>query len=745
MDEDVPPDVDALVAELRARVDQRRADGEYPPGLEADLDAHFRRLAVHRERRTFAHLHEALDVVHGAGDVGLHRMAAGSQLPGGDALHKLVARLVSQQTAGVLLQVKAFAEAVEATLRLVVADVEEPAQHAHLELLGQLEALQDRLARQERLDPGPDRALRELRSRVEQLEVAERNRSIDPWWGNEAFEAAFRGGEEDLRARYADLADRFVGHGPVLDLGCGRGEFLQLLADRDVEAWGVEIDGQLVTAARASGLDVVHDDGVATLAGLPDGSLGGLVMVQVIEHLPAQLAVDVVRTAAAKVAPGGLVVVETVNPQSLYVYARAFYLDPTHDRPVHPAFLSFLFQQAGFAGVDIDWRSPPPPDEVLAPVASGTEDLDAALNGNVDRLNQLLFAPQGLRRRRRPLIAVPEIHQVITAAAPGDAVTGAALALRDLLRRVGPSEIYARHVAPALAHDVHELRRYVRRPSSATGTALLVYHASIGDRDVRSFLLQRPEALVLLYHNITPSPFIRPWDPALADELDEGRLELVALRPRVARALAVSRYNAAELAALGYRDVAVVPPIVDPHRLLAGTPQPSTMRHFAEGVRGPVVLFVGQLLPHKRPDLLLQVAHLLGTYHRPEAQVVVVGAARLPAYQQALARYQRQLNLANVWITGAVPDEQLAAFYRSADVFLTVSEHEGFCVPLLEAMAFDVPVVARRHAAVPEDAGTDRAAGCPPTPGPSWWWRACWRSWPPRSAATGWWRRAGVG
>ena len=91
-------------------------------------------------------------------------------------------------------------------------------------------------------------------------------------------------------------------------------------------------------------------------------------MIQVIEHLPPQLAVDVVPLAAAKVRPGGRVVVETVNPQSLYVYAHAFYLDPTHARPVHPAFLHFLFQQAGFAEVTIDWRSPPPDDDVLEPV-----------------------------------------------------------------------------------------------------------------------------------------------------------------------------------------------------------------------------------------------------------------------------------------------------------------------------------------------------------------------------------------
>lgn len=383
-----PPDVDGLVAELQRRVEERRREGDFPPGLEDDLDAHFHRIAAHRDRRTYAHLHEAIQVLHDAGDVGLHRMHVESSVPGGDVVHRTMAKALSRQTQGIFLQLKAFAEAVEATARLVTAHLEEPAQHAHLDLLAQLDAVHDRMAELERLDPGPDHALRELRERLERLEAAERNRSIDPWWTNEAFEDAFRGSEDDLRARYADLADRFVGCGPVLDLGCGRGEFLQLLAERDVEAWGVELDGQLAAAARAAGVDAVHADGVGVLAGLADDALGGLVMIQVIEHLPAQLAVDIVRLAAAKVRPGGRVVVETVNPQSLYVYAHAFYLDPTHGRPVHPAFLQFLFQQAGFAEVAIDWRSPPPPDDVLEEV--GDERADA----NVRRLNQLLFGSQ---------------------------------------------------------------------------------------------------------------------------------------------------------------------------------------------------------------------------------------------------------------------------------------------------------------------------------------------------------------
>ena len=112
--------------------------------------------------------------------------------------------------------------------------------------------------------------------------------------------------------------------------------------------------------------------------------------------------------------------------------------------------------------------------------------------------------------------------------------------------------------------------------------------------------------------------------------------------------MAASRYNALELEALGYTDVAVVPPVVDHGRLLDVAPHAGTMRHFAERVTGPVVLYVGQLLPHKRPDLLIQVAHLLTTYHDPDVHVVLVGAARMERYGEALRRYVRELNLPNV-------------------------------------------------------------------------------------------------
>jgi glycosyltransferase involved in cell wall biosynthesis len=298
-----------------------------------------------------------------------------------------------------------------------------------------------------------------------------------------------------------------------------------------------------------------------------------------------------------------------------------------------------------------------------------------------------------------------EIHQILVSASPGDAVTNASFELRDLLRRIGPSEIFARYVHDELAGDVLQLDSYGEWPSAARGQNLLIYHASIGEPAVLSFLLERRERLVLVYHNITPTRYFATLDPPFAELLAGGRLELAALRDRVDLALADSAYNASELEALGYPDVRVSRIVVDVDRLRQIEPSPTMVTHLEKYLHGPLILFVGQLLPHKRPDLLLQAYHVLVTYHLPDAYLALVGPTPSARYRFAVETYIRQLNLNRAMLPGRVPAADLAAFYRASTAFLTVSEHEGFCVPLVEAMAFEVPVAARDFGAVAETLG----------------------------------------
>ena len=253
-----------------------------------------------------------------------------------------------------------------------------------------LEALSSRLAHLERSVPAGD-------SRLVRLEKAETARGFRPWYDTGAFEARFRGSRAQLLEQYHTTGRFFVDSdgkslGPVLDIGCGRGEFLEVLNRWKVEAYGVEIDAGLVEDCRARGLRAtLVEDGIAHLAGLQDETLGGVVMLQVIEHLSPQQQLDVVALAFRKLLPGGRFVAETVNAASLYVYANAMYLDPTHTRPVHPAYLGFLCEEIGFATVQFDYRSPVP-DAARLPV--GAPRLAAPVAETLTKLDALLHAPQ---------------------------------------------------------------------------------------------------------------------------------------------------------------------------------------------------------------------------------------------------------------------------------------------------------------------------------------------------------------
>jgi glycosyltransferase involved in cell wall biosynthesis len=294
-----------------------------------------------------------------------------------------------------------------------------------------------------------------------------------------------------------------------------------------------------------------------------------------------------------------------------------------------------------------------------------------------------------------------EIHQIVVAASPGDAVTNTALDFQSLLQKVGPSAVFARYIDDRLGGRVFPLSVY---EACASPDDLLIYHVSIGEPEVVQFLLGRRERLVLVYHNITPPEYFATLDPAFAGLLACGRSELELLRDRATLALAVSGYNARELEAIGYDDVRISPLPVDLATLHSVAPDAATVSEL-EALDGPVVLFVGQLLPHKRPDLLLQAYHVLTTYLMPDAHLVLLGPARLGRYRQALTTLAAEMNLHRARIPGWLTAEQLVAYYRRADVFATMSEHEGVCVPLLEAMSFDVPVVARAFGAIPETMG----------------------------------------
>lgn len=308
------------------------------------------------------------------------------------------------------------------------------------------------------------------------------------------------------------------------------------------------------------------------------------------------------------------------------------------------------------------------------------------------------------------------IDQVVVRASPGNASTEAALALRPLLRRIGPSEVYAGSLDPALVGEVRPLAEYpaCRGPGAESP---LVYHASVGDPDVLSFLLERREPVVLIYQDVAPAESLAVLDPQGAQHLALGRAQLAVLRGRVALALADSVLAAEQLVLLGYRDVRVCPFPVDLGPLQDAEPHPPTWHHLQTQLEGPLLLFVGGFLPHERLDLLLEAYHAVVTYLFPEAHLALVGPAGLPVYRDVIQELVWELGLDRAWVAGGPSREELAAYYRSACFFATVSEHPGFSVPPVEAMGFDLPVVARARGGLPETLG---GAGLvlPPDAGP---------------------------
>jgi O-antigen chain-terminating methyltransferase len=214
--------------------------------------------------------------------------------------------------------------------------------------------------------------------------------------GYVGFEDLFRGTPEEIRARQRDYVDRFAGASDVLDLGCGRGEFLDLLRDRGIAARGIDANVEMAGVCRARGLDVRHGDALDYLESLPDDSLGGLVALQVVEHLEPDYLVRLLETAHAKLRSGSRIVLETINAACWVAFFESYIRDITHVRPLHPETLKFLVVAAGFERVDVHFRSPIAENGRLQPVAVAEPagplaEIARVMNGNVDRLNARLF------------------------------------------------------------------------------------------------------------------------------------------------------------------------------------------------------------------------------------------------------------------------------------------------------------------------------------------------------------------
>jgi O-antigen chain-terminating methyltransferase len=196
------------------------------------------------------------------------------------------------------------------------------------------------------------------------------------------FADRFRGSEEYVRAGQRFYLPYFTGRTAVLDLGCGRGEFLELLREAGIPARGVDLSEESVALCRSKGLEAERDDLFACLEALPEGAADGIFCAQVVEHLPPAAVPRLVGLAAAKLSRGGLLAVETPNPECLAILATHFFLDPTHTRPIPPPLLVFYFEEAGFGGIEVHRFSPAAGS--IPALASLPGDVREALFGGLD-------------------------------------------------------------------------------------------------------------------------------------------------------------------------------------------------------------------------------------------------------------------------------------------------------------------------------------------------------------------------
>ena len=294
-----------------------------------------------------------------------------------------------------------------------------------------------------------------------------------------------------------------------------------------------------------------------------------------------------------------------------------------------------------------------------------------------------------------------KIHQWVPAAHRGDAIGDSARRVRQMLRDAGHvSDLFALTIDEDLRGDVLPFDDPASRGGDAT-----IFHFALPSPMTAEFARLRGTK-ILQYHNITPASFFAPYDAQLFRLASLGRQELASLAGKVDLALGDSEFNRQELEALGFGRTGVLPIAVDTARITEAPRRPALEKILADGLIN--ILFVGRIVPNKRIEDHIRLAELYKRYVDSYYRFIFVGRYDgVPRYYDAVRALILQYRMLpeRFLFTGAVSDSDLAAYYRWADVYVSLSEHEGFCVPLVEAMAADVPVLAYGAGAVPETLG----------------------------------------
>jgi L-malate glycosyltransferase len=296
---------------------------------------------------------------------------------------------------------------------------------------------------------------------------------------------------------------------------------------------------------------------------------------------------------------------------------------------------------------------------------------------------------------------VSGVHQFVPVLHRGDAVGRHTLCLRDAIAARGiESRIYVDTVEPETAEQTTPVVEY---PAQSDAADVLLYQFATAS-PMASWLAARRETLVVNYHNITPPELLAPWDNHIALGQVRAQAELRLLAGRAALVVADSHYNRDQLVAAGFGETAVVPPSASLGADVIASGPPREDRPSGQG--GARWLCVGRIAPNKAIEDIVAALLVTRRHVDPEATLSVIGKPATSSYVDALYRYVASLGLSDaVNFGGHASDETVAAAYARSDVLVVTSEHEGYCVPVVEAMTVGLPVVAFRQGALPEVLG----------------------------------------
>ena len=294
-----------------------------------------------------------------------------------------------------------------------------------------------------------------------------------------------------------------------------------------------------------------------------------------------------------------------------------------------------------------------------------------------------------------------QIHQIHPTVSYGDAIGNDIVEIQSVLRKLGyNSNIYAQYIHPKM----HGVKNYVEYKKNSPSKNILIMHYSIGyGADLLAFVKSLPDKKILIYHNITPPEYYRNINSEYEYHIKIGREEIRDFRNIVELALGDSEFNRQELVKLGFKNTGVLPIIIELNKYGVHGDQ-KIIRKYNDNIVN--ILFVGRVGPNKKIEDIIKCFYYYNKYLNSKSRLFLVGSYDgMDKYYDKLKLLANKLNLKKVYFTGHVSFEELISYYKLADVFITMSEHEGFCVPLLESMYFKIPIIAYNSTAIPYTLG----------------------------------------